>query len=240
MTPKTKTQTRTALTLIELIVSIFLGMLIFGLLLRAFFHFRNQSETPLSSMSMEQTTISLMRHLQRDISETNLQSIRTLPNKSGAVMISGRDSSDNLSLTPLGVLQWRKWIYFRVQTITSSVPLPASIQVDGAAVTPTMGELNYDEDNSGITAEAGNPPGLTPPAPVAGRHRPLCRNFLVNNAANDMGCHIYFPDSAGNPQDFTDTQRGEPVCVAMKLLEISPRTGKPTVRKIFMQIKPKN
>ena len=230
-----------AFTIFETIIACALAILAFGLMISAFISFRRQSETPLASMNMDQSTIQILRWFQREISETNLQSIRSLDKENGVILESARDTSDNLTFNPFGGLAWKKFVYFQVKNLStpSSVPMPPTVKVGGTTINgPQLGELNYDEDPAGVGVEASQPTSLTP-ASNPGRHRLLGRNFLIENP-NKMGCFVYYNDNAGNPQLFTDTQRGEPVCVALTLMEVSGSTGKPTIRKIFLQIKPKN
>ena len=235
-------------TLLELIVSMALGLLILGLLISLFIQFRRESEQPLASMDMEQSTIYMMRWLQRELTETNLQSIRTLPNDTGMALESARDAvtpnEDRLSFTQIGTVQWKKFVYFQVKPIAAPLtPPPPHVKVGSAILNnPKLGELTCDEDTAGVGIESSKPP-LPPPAGLPGRHRVLARNFLVDTTApGSSGFKIYWTDDAGNPQGFGDlpTQRREPVCLALTLMEVSSRTGQPTVRKIFMQVKPKN
>lgn len=224
-------------TLMEMIVSMALGILVLGVLVTLFFHFRGESEEPLASMDMEQSTLYLMSYLQRELSETNLQSIRSLPNESGVALESARDDKDALSFSAFGTVLWKKFVYFQVKPITPPVALPAKVTVGSAQVTPGQGEMDYDDDTSGVGVEPGKP-GAAPSS--SSHHRVLAHNFFIDTTSHQMGCNVYFPDDAGNPHAFTDTERGEPVCVAITLLDVSSRTGQPTVRKLFMQVKPKN
>jgi hypothetical protein len=210
-----------------------------GVIIRFFFQFSRESESPIASASMEQSTLQVTRWLQRSLSETNLQSIRSLPNDGGVAMESPRDLNDNLCFTGFGTVLWKKFIFFQVKKGSSTVALPPKVLVGSSQITPAVGELEYDEDTSGVAAEPGGPAALTPSG-VSARHRVLSNNFLIDTTGNLMGCSVYYPDASGNPQAFTATQRGEPVCVALTLMDLSGRTGKPTVRKLLMQVKPEN
>jgi type II secretory pathway pseudopilin PulG len=230
---------RRAFTLIEMIVAIVLGMLVLGLLVRQFVIFRRESENPLASMGMEQSTVTLLRTLTRELTETNLQSIRSLPHDSGVVMVSARDDKDNLCFTPQGTVAWKKYVFYQVNDAHSTEVLPAQIQVGSTQVAPVVGELDYDESTTGISVEPTGPPSLSPSA-ASGRHRVVAHNLLMDKTSGLSGCSVYYLDSSNAPHAFTDKDRGEPVCVNITLMDASGRTGQATVRKLFLQVKPKN
>lgn len=220
---------QSAFTLAELIVASFIGLLALGVLVQAFIMFNRQSETPLASMSMEQSTLYVMRMLQRDIGETNLQSIRSLPNAGGFVLESPRDNRDFLKFSDFGAVQWQKFVSYRVQPAKSQSNAPRGI---------TLSELVYDETTAGVRTCPSFAPDVPFGTPSPGRQRAVAHNVA---AGGGKGCDVYFPDpTSGQPTPFDGTRRGEPVCVHLSLLDISSRTGKATTRELFMMVKPRN
>lgn len=232
-----------AFTLTELIVVATLGVLVLGVTLRLYFNFRREAERPQASMSMEETTITVVRWLQHDLAETNLQSILSLPNEAGVVMESPRDLNDVLQFNPTtGLVAWQKFLYYEVkENLNPSVPLPSSVMKGSVRVTPGLGRLTCNEAPAGppLPIEPGQPPSS--PAFDSRRSRVLAHNLLIDKGAPALGLAVYFMDPISNtPRQFTARDRGEPVCVALYMLDISGRTGQATTRTLHLQVKPKN
>jgi hypothetical protein len=206
-----------------------------GVMVYLFFSFSKQSEQPLATMSMDQSTFTVVRWLQRDLAETNLQTIRSLPNESGVIMESARSlTNDQLMLSPFGTVDWQKYVQYQVKPTSTERPLPQGVQ---------LGALHYDE-RARSANEAQTPEPSFPDGPITSgipeRHKELSRSFMITDNATKLGLAVYWVDSSNAVRQFTATERGEPVCVMMSLLEISPRTGQPTIRRVPLQVKPRN
>lgn len=222
---------RRGFTLMEITIGLFLFSLILLVVYQLFVYFRREMERPQASMSMEQSTLQAMRWLQRDLADTNLQSIRSVPNASnpgaypGLVMESPRDDADHLIMTTFGTVQWKKFIYYQLR------PAPGK---------PGVGLLTYDEDASGVGVEPGAPPTVSIGA--SGHHRVLAGNVVLGGPGDHTGLHVFWNDSSGTAHDFDDapTARGEPVNVSLTLTDLSAATGKATTRKLLLQVKPQN
>lgn len=251
---------RRGFTLAEVIVAGFIAVAMTGVIIWSFLQFRRGSEQPMATMTMEQSTMQIVRWLQRDLAETNLQTIRTLEGESGVVFESPRDKNDQLKMQDMGVVHWQKHVFFWVNPRTDQPPLPAKVQVGSETITSFgLGELRYDEVFL-ASPGGGAVVGLEPAAPTGTfvalngppsgadpeRTKVLGRNFLVNKTANLRGLAVFWRDANGAPQPFANNgapgtvTRGEPVVVQMTFLDISPSTGQPTVRQLELVVKPKN
>lgn len=221
---------RRGYTLIEMAVGLFLITVVLLTIYQLFVYFRREAEHPLAATGIEQTSLQIVRWLQRDLSETNLQTIRSAPNSTrheypALVMESPRDDQDRLTMTGFGVVQWKKYLYYQLS------PIPGRTDV---------GQLTYDEDSGGIGVEPGGPPGLTVAA--GSHHRVLANNVVIGHPGEHVGFYPYWKDSGGTPRDFEDaaTSRAEPVVVELTLQDASTATGKKTVKRFQVQAKPQN
>lgn len=226
---------RKGFTLAEVLIAGALATAVLGVIIYLFFSFSRGAEQPLASMSMDQSTFTIIRWLQRDLAETNLQSVMSLPNESGVVLESARDiTNDRLLFSPFGTVQWTKFVQYQVKPTTTDKPLPEGVQ---------LGSLHYDE-RALTTAEASTPEPAFPAGPITSgvpeRHKELGRVFMITDSGKRMGMRVYWTDPSNNAHEFTATERGEPICVVLSLLEVSPRTGQPTIRRVPLQVKPRN
>lgn len=226
---------RRGFTLAEVVVAGALATAMLGVIVYLFFNFSRQAEQPIATMTMDQSTFAVIRWLQRDLAETNLQTIMSLPNESGVIFESPRRiTDDKLMFSSFGTVEWQKYVQYQVKPTTTDRPLPQGVQ---------LGALHYDErPRQGPEATTPEPsfPTSAITSGVAERHKELGRSFMITDNATRMGLHVYWTDSSNAVRQFTATERGEPVCVMLSLLEVSPRTGQPTIRRVPLQVKPRN
>lgn len=225
---------RGAFTLAEVLIAGSLATAVLGVIIYLFFNFSRQAEQPLATMSMDQSTFTIIRWLQRDLAETNLQSVMSLPNESGVILETARDIlNDRLIFSPFGTVEWQKYVQYQVKPTTTDKPLPPGVQ---------LGALHYDERPRTGTEIQPEPsfPTAAITAGVAERHKELGRMFMISDSGKRMGMSVYWTDPSNVVHQFTATERGEPICVVLSLLEVSPRTGQPTIRRVPLQVKPRN
>jgi hypothetical protein len=215
----------------EITIGLFIGLLVLGVLYQLFVYFRKEVERPQAAMTVEQSTLTLLRWLQRDIADTNLQSIRSLPNASNPtalpalIMESPRDDVDHLVMSSFGTVTWKKFVYYQLQ------PVPGKSGV---------GQLVYDERTDGVEIEPGKPALLTTGS--TSHHRVLATDLVVGTPGDHTGFRACWLDGSGGAHDFDDaaTTRAEPVVVFMTLSDTSGSTGKKTTRQLELRVKPQN
>ena len=211
-----------AYTLTEVVVASFMAVLVLGTILELFAYFRKTAEAPIASMDAEQATLAAIRWLQRDLAETNLQSIRSQSAAGQVAFESPRDAIDHLCLSDVGTVQWKKFVYYRLQ------PFPGH---------PGRYQLLYDESTSGVGVEPSAPPAA--PSGASTRSRVLGTWFA---SPADGGLKVTWADSGGTQHDFGDSaaQRGEPVTVSFVLQTTSDATGKQTQRSVLFHARPQD
>jgi prepilin-type N-terminal cleavage/methylation domain-containing protein len=219
-------------TLIEVLVGIFIGGIILTVIYELFILFGREAERPMASMTIEQSSLTASRWISKDLAETNLQSIRSYPSTANKnvypalIMESARDiNDDKFQMSAFGTPAWKKFVYY---------------QVEKSSTKPGVGDLTYDEDATGVGVEPGGPSVF--PAPHSKKFRVIATDLQLGNPGQHVGMYAYWNDSSNNPHDFesTNAERAEPVNVALTFVDTSPRTGKQTLRKLLLQIKPQN
>lgn len=213
---------RRGLSLTELSVGMFVGGLVLLVIYQVFAMFRRSAEAPMASMDIEGSTMAVTRWLQRDLAETNLQSIRSKGALGTLALESPRDLNDQLSLSNLGTVTWKKFLFYSLQ------PVPGATG---------RYQLTYDESTVGVNVEPGAPP--SPPSSPTQRYRVLGTWFAP---PAEGGFRVYWNDASGTPHDFDNAanQRGEPVCVSFVLQTTSDATGNKTRRVVVLRVRPQN
>ncbi|MFN8610242.1 MAG: type II secretion system protein [Vulcanimicrobiota bacterium] len=138
-------------TLVEMLVVASLATLMVVLMTGLRGQMQSQSQEPLQLVEQEQTGQYVLQLLQRDLLETNLQSLRSLPD--GFICESPRDFQDVIRFNDFGTVSWQKFVRY---------------QLEG-------GELVLDQSDSGLTLEPGQAPDPFPA--IAQYRRVLARDL---------------------------------------------------------------
>ncbi len=196
--------------MVELLAAMFIGGMIVAVTFSLFANFRRAGERPRAMTGMEESSLGILHRLERDLAETNLQSIRSTAGGTVAC-ISDRDDEDHLLMSGFGTVRWTRFVYYQLQ--------------------PGHG-LTYDDSTSGIGPEPVGPLAATiPPGP---HHRVVAPN------ATDFRVYWLDGSSQKQDFQDGATQRGEPVVVDLTLSDVSESTGRQTVRHISLRVKPQN
>jgi hypothetical protein len=231
--------------MVEVMIASFIAALVMYSVYLMFNSFRSGGANAHAQMNMEESTFAALSRLQRDLTETNLQSIRSnATNLPCLAFESARDDGDKLTMTAFGIVKWTKFVFYQMEAMPGT--------------NPPRGQLTYDDTITGVVAEPSAPPSF--PLAAGLHHRVLGQNFVLGppgshtvtlkmNAVRGpmsedvvAGFYPYWLDSTNTKHDFGDgaTDRGEPVHVDMALIDYSPNTGQPTVRVLSIEVKPQN
>ena len=77
-----RASSRRGVSLLELTIAMFIFLLIMAAVYYLFTGGRRQAERPRATAQIQESLAQVVRYLQRDLSETNLQTIRSFPNAS--------------------------------------------------------------------------------------------------------------------------------------------------------------
>ena len=162
-------------TLVEMVVVSSLAILMVVVLTTIHSRFQHQSQEPLELADQELTGQRLLQSLQRELLETNLQSLRSLQN--GFSCESARDFQDALHFNDFGTVSWQKFVRY---------------QVEG-------GQLVLDQTDTGLALEPTQPPDYFPPDPKI--HRVLAHNLdtLKVGYHDATGDHPFTASGRGEP-----------------------------------------
>jgi prepilin-type N-terminal cleavage/methylation domain-containing protein len=252
-------------SLIEVLIAMFLSGLILYVVYSMYVHSRNQVERPMATSAIETTSMTLQRWLQDDLSEVNIQTLRTFPNTDnpseppGMSFESPRTTGDSnppdeLRFGKFGVPLWQKYVYYTLKARSDNPQMGELIRcemklnegnpspVDGTYLMP-MASTVLPSAASGSTAQK--------------TRRVLAGDLMLPNqtishaeiaslgVGNHGGFEVFWlknPAALGahtyyddNPQD-----RGNPVYIDAVLHDVSPRTGKDTVFRLSMRVKAQN
>ncbi len=162
-------------TLVEMLVVSTLAILMVVVLTTMHNRFQNQSQEPLELADQEQTGQRLLQLLQRELLETNLQSLRSLSN--GFCCESARDFQDVLRFNDFGTVSWQKFVRYQVDA----------------------GQLVLDQTDIGLGLEPSQPPDPFTPDPKS--HRVLARALDTLTVAyhDASGDHPFTANGRGEP-----------------------------------------
>jgi Prokaryotic N-terminal methylation motif len=213
---------RRGFSIVEISVGMFVGGLVLLVIYQLFALFRRGAEAPMASLDMEGSTLAVTRWLQRDLAETNLQSIRSNSASGTLAFESPRDLNGHLCINDLGTVEWKKFAFYSLQPVSGS---------------SDRYQLVYDESTAGVQVEPGAPPA--PPSSPSPRYRVLGTSFV---RPADGGLRVFWTDASGSEHDFGDaaSQRGEPARVSLVLQTTSGATGNQTKRVVAFDVKPQN
>ncbi|MBS2033839.1 prepilin-type N-terminal cleavage/methylation domain-containing protein [bacterium] len=128
-------------TLLEMLVVASLASLLLLMITGLHSRVQSQSQEPLQLVEHEQVGQYVLQHLQREIQESNLQSLRSLPD--GFICESPRDFQDVIRFNDFGTVNWQKFVRYQV----------------------ICGELVVDQSDSGLSLEPGQAPEPFLPTP---------------------------------------------------------------------------
>jgi hypothetical protein len=249
-------------------VALFVGGLMLTVIYQMFITFGRQSQHPFVANAAEESMLTVAQTLQRDLIETNLQTVRSFPNSAnpneppGLILESPRDSNDVLQLGPFtpgdvrpgSQVLWQKWVYYSLRPNVkkpgfSELTRDEQVLPKQAAQQAQLGVNKY------VTVMPFAPTDTPTTANVdPKRHRVLTTSMLSPNPPADVqgGFYIYWNDAAGDhPFEAPATGRGEPVIAVLTInTGANPNhpdqrdgvssTGKPTVLKLMLEVKPRN
>ena len=241
--------------MIELVVAMFIFILIMGATFYLFVGGRRQAQRPAAAMRIQESLAQIVRYLQSDLTETNLQTVRTFPEGGGGTPGLSLESPrrmggtamdpipDQLSVSSVGQVNWYKYVYYA--TVYNGAPSYTCtlIRKEG----PLTDQPSHPD-----------PLGLIPVAsPLdpqwasgdAKRTRTLATNVVapsltipgVGPTGTYGGFKVYFRNTSGDhPFRNTINDRDAPVRVDLMLADTSPETGKLTVLRHTLVITPRN
>lgn len=215
---------RRGFTLTEIAVGLFLGALVLATIYQLFSYFRRGAESPLSAMDIEQSTLNVVRWLQRDLGETNLQSIRSSSGIGMVSMLSPRRVDDDVELAMESVV-WQRLVVYRLAPLADASGRAQLVRSYGAL-------LSGSQQHAPCTPPAADMSGGTEP-------RVLGNAFAL---ARLGGFKVYWLDASGVERDFGETasERGAPVRVKFVLQTASSATGKASQRNVEFAVMPQN
>jgi Tfp pilus assembly protein PilW len=245
---------RRGTSLIELVIAMFISLLILGATYELFVNQHRLAERPRASMAVQEGMAQAVRWLQKDLSETNLQTIRTYTSTSdggpGLSMESPRhmESPDRLEMGTLGIVKWQKFVYYTLIPRADGYGTGRLVRREGDIAANVASPPAGDPQHR-IPVASSNPPSTASCA--ASRERTLAQNVMLAygkaptlTLGPQGGFYVYWPDfsSGASPKEqlFTDTLRGEPVLVQLYFKDHSPTTGRETVLTYRMSITPRN
>lgn len=222
-------------TLIEMIVAMGVALVVMTCAYALYRENRLMLEKPRASYSLQDDLLAGTRWIQRDLSETNLLSIRTFPNSSapdeppGMAMLSPRSAIDEvLVLSEYGGVRWQKYIYYTLEPVDAttgnlvrmegpiadmSTPLDAGRRVPlPSTKIPTMGG---DPSSRRIVARHLLLPNASLPAevgkiPGGGFEAGIERNGLLQPVTGTL-------------------MTSAPITVDLRVFTVSTSTGRPSM-----------
>lgn len=115
---------RRGVTIIEMVVAMGVAMIILASAYILYRENRLLLEKPRTSFSVQDDLMAAMRWLERDLSETNLMSVRAFPNAAnpdeppGLSLISPRRRYDEaLVVSEYGGVRWQKYVYYTLEPV---------------------------------------------------------------------------------------------------------------------------
>jgi len=230
-------------SLIELSIYMFLLVVVLGIVFRMAILNRRQIEKPAASFRIQQDLLSVQEILRRDLTETNLSTVRIFPNPDfpdappGMSLISPRGiKDDEIQTTQFGNPYWQKIIYYtlekdpdrqgvgrlvRKENVIAGLP---SAQPKASPEEPS--KADYDPETRKVVARYVLLPNQKVPQ-------------LGLDLKEQGGFEVFFMDPDGN-RSITDSQNHPIVGIDLFLREISSSTGETTVMKYPVRVYPRH
>lgn len=228
----------------EMLVAMFIAMLIMSATLYMYVQGRAFMEKPRASYSVQEDLMKLSRWIQRDLAETNLQTVQSFPSNVAGSEPPGlcfesprRMGDDALMFTPWGNVSWQKYVYYTLQPVNA---LTGNIvRIEG----PLTDQPTPIDAGRHIPIVSGKTPSRASGGSVIARNVILPNVKVLGFADFDQygGFKIttglpggpYVPLTGKNTYD-------EPIRIELAVLEISTTTGKTSALTMRLQVQPKN
>lgn len=231
---------RRGTTIVELLIAMGVALVILTATYQLFLHSRRSYEEPRAAMQIEEELMQVVGLLQRELAETDLQTVRSFPSPThpseppGLSFESPRDTLELLTVGDLGIVRWQKYVYYTLVADPTTAGGALLIRKEGPL--SDQGAPLAGDSGRRIPLPSSQVPSVAPGVPARQR---IVAKSLQAGGATAVGFRASFPSPAG-PQAFDANRVGQPVVVDLTFRRVSRSTGRVTVLPHRLQVLPRN